>query len=474
MAKVIGLSGPFGAGCSTVAGILKDEGYQVIKASAFITEWAERNDVGFAVPEGDSTERRHALQVAGNILRMHEGSDAIARLALDYIREQEGRSEHPESLRFVIDSLKNRAETDFLHEQLGDRFTAVSVYSSVQSREKRSCVENSYSGNLWLMKRDDRRDRDEFGSDVEWGQQVLQCDVAADISIDNDENVETKEAWDYKLANAVSQYVLNEHPEIDANTLFMWRAELEAANSRCGKRKVGACLAKEEEIISVGWNRAPDGVDGCLEHKDYRTCYRDHLRSQKERDDAGREIDWGDLELDEYERALINEIDDDAEKRRYISRVVLDAIDGYYYDFKTLEACRALHAEEAAILAALERGADIREATLYTTTYPCMACAKKIAQQGIKEVYFIEPYPIEGARKLLDEKGVRQYRYQGLRLRFAPRILDDMSESTRGRLGRMSGKDLEPGEVYDSAFQMFALQKTVNAILGRCGEADLL
>ncbi len=120
------------------------------------------------------------------------------------------------------------------------------------------------------------------------------------------------------------------------------------------------------------------------------------------------------------------------------------------------------------------RGADIREATLFTTTYPCMACAKKIAQQGIKEVYFIEPYPIEGARKLLDEKGVRQYRYQGLRLRFAPRILDDMSESTRGKLERMSGKDHEPGEVYDSAFQMFTLQKTVNAILGRCGEADLL
>ncbi len=89
MAKVIGLSGPFGAGCSTVAGILRDEGYQVIKASAFITEWAERNDVGFAVPEWDSAERRHALQVAGNILRMYEGSDAIARFALDYIRGQE-------------------------------------------------------------------------------------------------------------------------------------------------------------------------------------------------------------------------------------------------------------------------------------------------------------------------------------------------------------------------------------------------
>ncbi len=467
MARVIGLSGPFGAGCSTIARILQDQGYVIIKASEYITEWAGQNDIGFAIPGEDSTERRRALQVAGNILRMREGNDAIAKYVVQRIKEKTKESGDADSLRFVIDSLKNRGEIEFLRRELGGSFTAVSVYSSAQSREGRSSVQNSYGGNLWLIKRDDRRDRDEFGSDVEWGQQVLQCDVAADISIDNDENVATPEAWDYKLADAVSRYILNEHPEIDANTLFMWRAELAATDSRCGKRKVGACIARDEKIISVGCNRTPDGVDECLEHRDYMTCYRDHLRSLKEREGASKEIRVEDLGLDEYDRALIDRLEDDEEKRRYVSRIVLDVIDGYYYDFKTLEACRALHAEEAAILTALERGEDIREATLYTTTYPCMACAKKIAQQGIKEVYFIEPYPIEGARKLLDEKGVRQYRYQGLRLRFAPRILDAMVETTGSKLKSMSGKNIELEEVYDSVFQMLTLQKTVNAVLGR-------
>lgn len=469
MARVIGLTGPFGAGCSTIANILQDKGYRIIKASDFITGWAERSDVGFAVPGGDSTERRHALQVAGNILRMREGNDVIARHVLERIEEEKRKAGDSEGLLFVIDSLKNRAEIELLRERLGDSFTAVSVYSSAQSRENRGSVVSSYGGNLWLMKRDDRRDRDEFGSDMEWGQQVLQCDASADISIDNDENVETPQAWDYKLAKAVELYILKEHPEIYTDTLFMWRAELAAMSSKCAKRKVGACIAKDERIISVGWNRAPDGVEECLEHTDYMTCYRDYLRSSKEKEKADREIALDDLGLDEYERALIDRIEDEAERQRYVSRVLLDVIDEYYYDFKTLEACRALHAEEAAILAALERGDDISEATLYTTTYPCMACAKKIAQQGIKEVYFIEPYPIEGARKLLDEKGVRQHRYQGLRLRFAPRILDALNETTRNKLESVAGKILELGEVYDSAFQMLTLQKTVNAILGRSG-----
>lgn len=191
MARVIGLSGPFGAGCSTMARMLQEHGYRLIKASKYIMEWAGENDIGFAIPSESSAERRRALQVAGDILRMREGSDAIARYALRRVEEEKRASDDPEGLSFAIDCLKNRAEIEFLRDKLGPSFTAVSVNSSVQSRVRRRSVIDSYGGNLRLIEKDDRKDRDEFGSDAEWGQQVLRCDVAADISIDNDENVET-------------------------------------------------------------------------------------------------------------------------------------------------------------------------------------------------------------------------------------------------------------------------------------------
>ena len=63
---------------------------------------------------------------------------------------------------------------------------------------------------------------------------------------------------------------------------------------------------------------------------------------------------------------------------------------------KKLENCRALHAEENAILQSARRGGmGLKGAKLYTTTYPCPLCAKKIVQVGIEEVIFDDPYPTE-------------------------------------------------------------------------------
>jgi deoxycytidylate deaminase len=39
---------------------------------------------------------------------------------------------------------------------------------------------------------------------------------------------------------------------------------------------------------------------------------------------------------------------------------------------------------------------------------------KKIADVGIKEVIYVEPYPMESAQKLLDETGVKHKQYEGV------------------------------------------------------------
>lgn len=76
---------------------------------------------------------------------------------------------------------------------------------------------------------------------------------------------------------------------------------------------------------------------------------------------------------------------------------------------KRLEYCRALHAEENAILQnAILGGIGVRNGVMYTTTFPCELCAKKIYQSGIKKVVYTEPYPESLSQEVFFKDGLRR------------------------------------------------------------------
>lgn len=55
---------------------------------------------------------------------------------------------------------------------------------------------------------------------------------------------------------------------------------------------------------------------------------------------------------------------------------------------------RALHAEENAFLQISKYGGSpVMGGNLFTTASPCELCAKKAYQLGIKNIYYINPYP---------------------------------------------------------------------------------
>lgn len=54
---------------------------------------------------------------------------------------------------------------------------------------------------------------------------------------------------------------------------------------------------------------------------------------------------------------------------------------------------RPVHAEMEALLFCARNTVETRQATLYTTTFPCHNCAKHIIAAGIKKVVYVEPYP---------------------------------------------------------------------------------
>lgn len=134
---------------------------------------------------------------------------------------------------------------------------------------------------------------------------------------------------------------------------FMQMAELTAKRSTCLRRQVGAVIVKEKHIIATGYNGAPRGLKHCDE---LGGCLREKLQ-----------VPSG---------------------QRH-------------------ELCRALHAEQNAIIQAATLGQSIEEGTIYVTHQPCAICAKMIINAGIKRIVVREGYPDELATEILDEAGLK-------------------------------------------------------------------
>ncbi len=132
---------------------------------------------------------------------------------------------------------------------------------------------------------------------------------------------------------------------------FLQLARQAATRSTCLRRQVGAILARDKRILATGYNGAPRGVEHCLDVG----CLRDEL------------------DIPSGERH---------------------------------ELCRAIHAEQNAIIQAALHGVAIEGATLYTTLHPCILCAKMLINCGVKEIHYLEGYPDELSRAMLDEAGV--------------------------------------------------------------------
>ena len=122
------------------------------------------------------------------------------------------------------------------------------------------------------------------------------------------------------------------------DSYFMQLAQVVAGRSTCLRRQVGAVMVKDRKILSTGYNGSPSG----LLHCDEIGCLRQSLN------------------VPSGERT---------------------------------EICRAVHAEQNAIIQAAKHGVAIGGADLYTTHQPCVQCTKMMINVGIRRVVYIHPYP---------------------------------------------------------------------------------
>jgi deoxycytidylate deaminase len=239
----------------------------------------------------------------------------------------------------------------------------------------------------------------------------------------------------------------------------MTHAYCESLKSSCLKRKVGAIIStNESEIIASGYNLAPRAKEKGAERdfsrgpwheqesckEDWGMCYRDkekiNLLKKIERcPHCGRELIKA-INCPKCSRTI--EINDLYPK---CPQCHLDLdIDNYFickdcgkkivkeFIGKLMEKCRALHAEEIAIIQLSKLGSGIPlkdiKATLYTTTYPCFQCANKIVQSIIKKVVYVEPYPQKESEELFTkfekEGKINLEKFEGVKARALFRIFD--------------------------------------------------
>ncbi len=137
----------------------------------------------------------------------------------------------------------------------------------------------------------------------------------------------------------------------DNDTYFMRMAELVATRSTCLRRQVGAVVVKEKRVLSTGYNGAPKGLKHCAEVG----CVR-----------------------------MQNNIESGTRH----------------------ELCRGVHAEQNAVIQAAYFGVSIKDASLYTTNFPCVMCAKILINAGIREVVYKDEYIDELSQEILNESKV--------------------------------------------------------------------
>ena len=413
---VVGLTGQFGAGCTTVvAEYLKELGFHYYSMSDIVKTSTQKRLGAFEYQKLSKKELRRILQDEGNRLR-EAGSAAIAREVTKQIKASARKNED-----IVIDSIRNPAEVEYFNAAFLKFFLlALDAPSNVRWLRKQSDYEGDDEERF---KQDDLRDKGD--EEPPYGQHTEACVYRSDVVINNENQISYRQDWDRFFYN-IKQYIeLMRDPEYRQPTykeLYMHMAYAVSLKSSCNKRQVGAIIVSagarqaisplrtqdeiESYVLTTGYNDVPINERVCSElggRSNPKFCSKDNyeekaLRAMQYCPGCGTKLELPKGELGLYRCSECNK------------RLPRDYMAG-----RLLDLCRSVHAEEAAILQAAKLGSSsLRGMVLYTTTFPCLLCCKSIINAGISKIVYREPYPMDESIKMLRHCGVELEKYEGV------------------------------------------------------------
>jgi deoxycytidylate deaminase len=148
-------------------------------------------------------------------------------------------------------------------------------------------------------------------------------------------------------------------------------------------RQVGATISNTQgDILSTGTNDVPS-PEGGLYWGDSEERYRDYERGKdSNKEEITNMINGIESKLKEKLGKKLEKTDL-RDLREILRKTEIANI---------TEFGRSVHAEMDALTQAARLGISIKNATLFTTLFPCHNCTKHIIASGIKRVVYIEPY----------------------------------------------------------------------------------
>ncbi len=195
---------------------------------------------------------------------------------------------------------------------------------------------------------------------------------------------------------------------------FMSMAHLVSERSTCLRRKVGAVMVKNKQVLSTGYNGAPknlphcEDLGGCMRKGDIHPPYMDIFFEQYKKN---KELN------DKNKQEMLEELDFYPEKGEGVK------------SGRRHELCRAVHAEQNVIIQAAVSGASIKGSTLYCTTYPCVVCAKMLINSEIKKIVYDGEYKDPLSENMLDQSQIDVKKFEGNRKKIQGNILDYLESS---------------------------------------------
>ncbi|MGI9075223.1 MAG: anti-phage dCTP deaminase [Bryobacteraceae bacterium] len=349
----------------------------VIHLSEFFEDLLAQLDSTPTSPSNSRFEEALNKIKSGNRIRELPGQDDIlALVAASLIAnqrlertngeiEEEDEQWQPQPLHrmvHIVVSLKRPEEVDTLRRIYGSGFFLIGVSASKEEREQ-------YLAQRGIRDEADQLIETDASQSAEHGQQTRETFHLADVFTSMKDFQQQIPRFLDLLFGCPSIT-----PTVEEQAMFTaYGASLRSGDL---SRQVGAAILDPHgDLLGVGCNEAPK-VGGGL--------YGPEVGSKR------------DIELGEDSNEM--------EKRQMAVRI-MQALGREETDFETArkllkptgflditEFGRAVHAEMEALSACTRSGRSVRDATLFTTTFPCHNCCRHIIGMGIRKVIYIEPY----------------------------------------------------------------------------------
>lgn len=312
------------------------------------------------------------------------------------------KSKNTVDTKIVIDSLKNSLELMYFKEKFS-AFYMVAVNKDEKERKEHVAnkIGNSTENKTHIRETLKLGDSEYDGTDFSKGEfaypDIENCIQKSEYHLyfsKNDKRFDINKQL-IKFIALIHQPGIITPSAIERCMQVAYNAKL---NSGCISRQVGAVVTDDNfSIKSIGWNDVAQHQLPC----NLRSV-KDLINGNNSNHFSDYEKEGGEFKKGEENRSFKELISIDFEELESKEEELggrtcsfcFKSHQNAYEGEKNQVHTRSLHAEENAMMQVVKNGGlGLKGGNLFTTASPCELCSKKAFQLGIKNIFYIDPYP---------------------------------------------------------------------------------